>query len=871
VTATRWTVETNQAWTRVEVHPDLNAFAEDYIHHRLRLLRARPHGFLHPLEARLEGDRLVLELPMRGPVDPPGGPFWHWRDLVLLPLLETVVHCHEQGITGLEQPDQAGRMLPPVCWFLPLPIQSDHRPTHREDLCIVHAWLSDATRHLRLRGQGARLVKSLLRSLTQGDSAALAKLVKAELDNADRNARLRAPPPPSFLALLTEAELLERMARVFRYRKLRPEEARAYGGQGHGQLILEVDRRWEDEAFPGLLRPSPQELWDSLVDESRTTPIFAVTGRPPNALDRKKTGSIIVRWLGVHEDHPLLWVRTDGQRIPSKGFLALHSGGDDALMFRKRQFTRYAGRHPSLSHLLACPPDPNPFQANPQARDELERAILTTNGLFAVQGPPGTGKTYLATQVVRRFMSREPSAKVLVCAKEHFALDHILRKITDALTEDKIAFRAWRSVSLAKMRRGLGEVDTRWLGTAVRAELAERSWRAESSWWSRHQAQTATEHDQRLATLGMRAANLFFCTTMDGVMTELLGQESFDLVIVEEAGKCYPSELLHALSLGRKVLMIGDQKQLPPFQERQTREAIGAWHDTLEQASQDRKHQGTLTARFGQLSRQLEALWRHQGPLDETQQAWLRPFEFLFDRLATRHRIEEQFRMERPLSDVVGSVFYGRPFVHRKDELVQRGLLPPRPLGDVLPPELDVPLLWLDTPHATDHPDATEDDRKEGVRDNRYELQILLAYLRRLRPGPPIDMVVITPYNAQKRLLLDSKKLREVCAQLTEKPFEQVIRTTDEYQGREAELCVMSLVRNNTLGARAWGFMTEPERLNVMFSRARYRQVVIGCSAHIERHQDDAEWLLKVWRAYEEQAEDAACARILPAKEVLRG
>jgi superfamily I DNA and/or RNA helicase len=78
-------------------------------------------------------------------------------------------------------------------------------------------------------------------------------------------------------------------------------------------------------------------------------------------------------------------------------------------------------------------------------------------------------------------------------------------------------------------------------------------------------------------------------------------------------------------------------------------------------------------------------------------------------------------------------------------------------------------------------------------------------------------------------------------------------------------------VRNNTLGARAWGFMTEPERLNVMFSRARYRQVVIGCSAHIERHVEDAEWLQGVWKAYQEQAKDETCARILPAAKVLRG
>ena len=202
---------------------------------------------------------------------------------------------------------------------------------------------------------------------------------------------------------------------------------------------------------------------------------------------------------------------------------------------------------------------------------------------------------------------------------------------------------------------------------------------------------------------------------------------------------------------------------------------------------------------------------------------------------------------------------------------MDKGLLPARPLGDVLPPELDVPLLWLATPHMLDAPDATEDHAKRGVRDNRHEAQVVLAYLRRLRPGPPIDLVILTPYNAQKRLLLNSVELREVCERLTDAPFDQVVRTTDEYQGREAELTVLSLVRNNSLGARAWGFMTKLERLNVMFSRTRFRQVVVGCSAHIERHAEEASKLHEVWRAYRHEAKDPRCARILPAAEVLGG
>ena len=714
-------------------------------------------------------------------------------------------------------------------------------------------------------------MESLLGALRRADVQALTRLLRADADDARRRERHR-PQAPSFLALLTEAELLERALVVFPYRALRDEEAERLGlRSGGNDRVLEVGRTWQDPHFPPLSRPSPQEVWDALVDESRTTPSLVVSKHLPDPLRRVPIDAPRLRWVGVHVDQPYVYIRREGTALPERGFVRLANPGDDTLMLRKRAFTAFAGEHPALEGYLTNPPELSPFADNPQPRIDLEEAVLGVRSVFPVQGPPGTGKTHLATQVVRRFLARQPAARVLVCAKEHFALDHILAKITAALQADELPCRAWRSVSQARLRKGRGEIDARWLAPAVSRDLAGRGWASDAAEWSRWQAASSDEHDRRLATLGQQASNLFFCTTMDGAMVDFLGAEAFDLVIVEEAGKCYPSEILHALCLGRTVLTIGDHMQLPPYQEKRTREGAEAWRRTLGRALEDADHRAEMEGRFGAVFKGLLALAEDRAPLSTEELAWLRPFEFLFDRLPTRHRLEEQFRMEAPLSRVVGSVFYGRLFDHRKGELVARGLLPARPLADVVPPGLDVPLVWLDTPHMLDVPEATEDDAKRGVRDNRYELEVVLAYLRRLRPGPTIDMVILTPYNAQKSLLLESDELRTLCEALTEIPLEQVVRTTDEYQGREAELTVLSLVRNNSLGARAWGFMTELERLNVMFSRTRFRQVVVGCSAHIERHAEEAEWLHKVWRAYQAEARSPANARILPATEVLRG
>ena len=64
--------------------------------------------------------------------------------------------------------------------------------------------------------------------------------------------------------------------------------------------------------------------------------------------------------------------------------------------------------------------------------------------------------------------------------------------------------------------------------------------------------------------------------------------------------------------------------------------------------------------------------------------------------------------------------------------------------------------------------------------------------------------------------------------------------TVDSFQGGEADLVLVSLVRNNahTTPRRALGFLTENQRMNVLLSRAKWRMVLIG-SLSFYRHVVD--------------------------------
>ena len=52
------------------------------------------------------------------------------------------------------------------------------------------------------------------------------------------------------------------------------------------------------------------------------------------------------------------------------------------------------------------------------------------------------------------------------------------------------------------------------------------------------------------------------------------------------------------------------------------------------------------------------------------------------------------------------------------------------------------------------------------------------------------------------------------------------VATVDNYQGEQADIIIISLVRSNKEGDI--GFMSSNERVNVLLSRARHGQIIIG-------------------------------------------
>jgi superfamily I DNA and/or RNA helicase len=194
-------------------------------------------------------------------------------------------------------------------------------------------------------------------------------------------------------------------------------------------------------------------------------------------------------------------------------------------------------------------------------------------------------------------------------------------------------------------------------------------------------------------------------------------------------------------------------------------------------------------------------------------------------RVATNVTLDEQHRMHPDIGEMVGRTFYPKGLRHHPDTRRPHGL-------SLCGRKLETSLLWVDTSGFGQR--AWENDQ-EGL-TNLTERR-LVAWLvgRGIQPRPydprTPPLAILSPYKRQVQALSENVKSVE----------RDVVRTVDSVQGREADVVIVSLARNNSHSdARAaLGFLEEPERVNVMFSRARRLLVIVGSLKHFERQGVD--------------------------------
>ena len=596
------------------------------------------------------------------------------------------------------------------------------------------------------------------------------------------------------------------------------------------ELVYDAERdlpRIRDSSLYGLLSKTGERALfapffvseEAYGDGSRFEYVNDHRGRPGR--DR---GTVLQAWMEGNDTQRLL-VRVDKRsslRIPERGWLRPYDHGA-ARTDLDRQ-TRALAELRSLRGLVGQLRDPRQT-VTPSGRwtavgeglegdaPEIIRRMLGAQLLFALHGPPGTGKTTVVAHAVEAFVRQERGARVLIAAQANDALDNLALRVLKQLGHggDIIALRIGRDRERIepKLHRWMLDAVTERTANLARRATHKRIRDARDSPGIRqilHDWIVAIDHGTlELQDRLRRGASVVFatCSGSDGLVSDYGRFSLFDWVIVEEAAKAWPTELAIPLVQGVRWTLVGDHRQLPAYRRDEVTRVI----ESCAMSDDD----------------ELLEIYKRRNDYERA----FNLFEQLFSQPEGRPvaQLALQFRMREEIAGVVSRAFYEPhddkplkthpsanrdPGVHRPARLAGRAFV------------------WLDTTEA----ESNQHPRWRNPAEAQYVARLLeiLAPLDRDADGttcPPEErLAVLTPWRAQ---ITELKK--HVPAQL-----HPLIHTVDSFQGREADIVISSLVRDRVRSEAAsyenLGHAVHAHRMNVMLSRARGLNIVVG-SFHV--------------------------------------
>lgn len=394
-------------------------------------------------------------------------------------------------------------------------------------------------------------------------------------------------------------------------------------------------------------------------------------------------------------------------------------------------------------------------------------------------------------QIIKRDIKMTDSPKILIVSQSHTAVDNILEGLGKAIDNplEIIRIGAERNIS--------EEIATKYTIAAHREQLVSeiknnvqqyveqkndlmntitdknevKKWeevkKIQEDWINRLVDQNSLDYQM------IRSAVVIAGTCVGFLSNEVIKDMSFDYVIIDEAAKATTPELLVSIIKAKKIILVGDQNQLPAYAD-------------------------------AEVSPTLAKLTKNPD---------YRLFDILYNSLPDTHKqiLTTQYRMIENIGNLISKVFYrGIIDTGCNDDEKRHGLS--RYVGKSI--------VWFDT---SANKKKSQKRTKGGSYINEEEKRIILEILDDLKSTGELkglDIGIITGYSGQKELLRKSIKatgLDKIASKID-------INTLDAFQGRENDIIIYSTVRTRD----SIGFQKEKERVNVAFSRAKKLLIVCG-------------------------------------------
>jgi ATP-dependent RNA/DNA helicase IGHMBP2 len=405
------------------------------------------------------------------------------------------------------------------------------------------------------------------------------------------------------------------------------------------------------------------------------------------------------------------------------------------------------------------------------SQQQAVKACLDTEEVEVVHGPPGTGKTTTLVELI--YQLNKQGKKILVSAPSNTAVDNIGLRLAERnidflrvgnnvkVREELLLFTIEGKIeennlkqTIKKMRiqsEQLRKMAHQYKRNFGRDEREQRKLLINEVKSIRKEIKSLQRHFEESC---YEKTNVILGTPI-GLYDCNFNEESYDVLIMDEAGQCLESLTWTIIPFAKKLILAGDPYQLPP---------------TV--ISEEAKSKGFAVSL-------LEVLISNKFPV---------------------HLLDTQYRMESVIAEFSNRYFYEGKL--KSDKPVSAD---------------ENHLFFYDTVGA----DYTEQEDENSA--SLYNIEEL-RFIQRLVDSEGVNAqstVFITPYNGQLQQAKDFFK---------DIPFQR-FSTIDSFQGQEADVIILSLVRSNP--NQKIGFLNDYRRMNVAMTRARKELYIIGDSGTV--------------------------------------
>lgn len=501
----------------------------------------------------------------------------------------------------------------------------------------------------------------------------------------------------------------------------------------------------------------------------------------------------------------------------------------------------------------------------------VKKAVGNQN-IFLIQGPPGTGKTTVIAEIIQQLV--EKGEKVLVSGQNHVAVDNVLEKLSqfpnlnllrvgnpdridtqllkysidNLVDEYKGDFKKFISKQLLVTKKYLYEknagtqkhilknVLNQFVNSLVGeygvlrevykqrhfilmeglSELTHTEINETIKLLEKWNEETNNEYEVLLKPLIYNSIDVVFATCIGIKSDEIFKNKNFkfDTVIIDEAGKANIAESLVAIELGEKVILVGDQKQLPPYMD-----------SSLIDKAEPTSFPNSI---YGREFLEEEIIHALKTSF----------FEFVVNRTNAEQlpkdnieMLNYQHRMHPNIGEFVSSSFYNSEVKMGSKTHLNRL---------ELPSPFNKEVIFFDTSNSKNPFEQNDGFSAMNNTEAKIISEIILPKLFDNEVSPS-NVAIIAPYKSQVA------NIKNYINKSSCKYKNIDVSTLDSFQGKEYDIIIFSFTRSSDHNKAPLvngrpkfskvGFLDDARRLNVAFSRAKKKLILIGNSKTLTDHR----------------------------------